>query len=129
MDYMTTYFRIQRADRDVNELLDPGYQFSHAYNGRPSLTRQGVSVCATLEDLAEYIVSGLGGALDPRAGGDWVIVEVEGPRSGDSPVDETYELLIRPTRIVSVTPVGDEFLALMAEREAFLASFDEILFD
>ncbi len=124
-----TFFRIQTADRDVNELLDPGYQFSHAYNGAQRNTRPGVSVCASLEDLAEYLVSGLAGALQVR-NGDWVIVEVEGSESGASPVDPEYELLVRPTRIVSVTPAGDDFYALMDAAEEMLAGYvDEPAFD
>ncbi|MEU3452202.1 hypothetical protein ABZ671_00965 [Micromonospora sp. NPDC006766] len=117
------YYRVQTAARDVNELLDPGYQFSHAYNGNTALTREGVSVCADLDDLAEYLMSGMAGALNVRDGG-WVIVEVEADEIADArPVDGEYELLVRPTAIISVTPVGDDFLALLDEKEAFLASF------
>ena len=119
----TTYFRVQSAGRDASDLLDEGYQFSHAYNGNTTLTREGVSVCASLEDLAEYLVSGLAGALDVRSG-QWVIVEVEADEIADArPVDAEYELLVRPTRIVSVAPVGDDFLAKMDAAEAFLAGF------
>lgn len=118
-----TYYRVQTANRDVTELLDPDYQFSHTYNRNAALTQEGVSVCASLDDLAEYLESGLAGALDVRSGG-WVIVELAADEIGDArPVDAEYELLVRPTAIVAVTPVGDDFLALLDEKAAFFASF------
>ncbi|WP_341719915.1 hypothetical protein QQG74_09515 [Micromonospora sp. FIMYZ51] len=120
---MGTYFRVQTADRNPADLLDPGYQFSHAYNGNTTLTREGVSVCTTLEELAEYLESGLAGALTVRDGG-WVIVELEADEIPDAhPVDAEYEQLVRPTAIVSVTPVGDDFLALLDEKADFFAGF------
>lgn len=118
-----TYFRVQRADRDVNELLDPGYHFSSAYSRNPSLTRRGVSTCPSLEDLAEYLVSGMAGAIQVQAG-SWVVVEMEGDVSSDAPVDAEYETLIIPTAILSVRPVDDGFMDMIAAADAFLASFD-----
>ena len=119
----TTYFRVQTDDRDVTDLLDPGYQFSHAYNGNTALTREGVSACDSLENLAEYLVSGLAGALQVRNGG-WVIVEVEADEIPDANPVDPYELLVTPTRIVSSTPVDDDFFQMMDAAEEFLAGFD-----
>ena len=116
-----TYFRIQLAERDVNDLLDPGNHFSHPVNG--SAVRRGVSVCDSLEDLALYLATPQGCGVIAQAG-DRVIVELEGIESGDAPLDPEMESLIIPARIVSVTPAGPEFEALIAEQAAFLASFD-----
>lgn len=123
-----TYFRIQTADRDVNELLDPGYQFSHAYNRAAGNTRRGISTCTSLEELAEYLASHLCTAIQPR-NGSWVLVELEGEISSDDPVDTEYETLVIPTAIVSVRPVDDDFLAMIDAAAEFLASFDTDLED
>lgn len=119
---MTTYFRVQSADRDVNDLLDPGYQFSHAWNG--AQVREGVSVCESRDDLALYLASGVGNGI-PVQEGTWVIVELEGETiPGAKPVDPEFEDLVRPTAIVGVRPVDAEFIAMIAESAQFLASFD-----
>lgn len=125
MVYMTSYYRIQTADRDVTELLDAGHQFSSALSHDPSLTRQGVSVCDSIDDLALYLASHLGAGIGQRVRtGSWVIVEVEGePVPGA--LDPEFETLVRPTAIVSVRPVGDEFLALIDAKDEFLAGFDD----
>lgn len=122
-----TYFRIQSADRDVTDLLDPGYQFSRTWNagGR---TVEGISTCASLDDLAMYLAQGESGAiraaLDARPD-QWVIVEVEAdPIDGAAPVDPVFEILVRPTRIVAVTPCGDDFMAAIAEADALMDSYD-----
>lgn len=122
----TSYFRVQRAEIDVNDLLDPGMQFSHALNGASHFTREGVSTCTSLDDLALYLVShigtGIGAAV--RSGGAWVIVELQGEELPGA-TDLEFEQLIRPARIVSVTPVAGRFLAMMDEQVAFLASFTD----
>ena len=120
----TSYFRIQRAEIDTADLLDPGMQFSHALNGAAHLTREGVSTCASIEDLALYLVSHIGAGIGSavRSGGVWVIVELVGDELTGA-VDPEFEQLVRPTGIVSVTPVGEEFMTLMDEQTAFLASF------
>lgn len=118
-----TYFRVQSAERDVNELLDPGYQFSHAWSGGQS--REGVSVCGDLEELALYLASAQGCGIPVTADG-WVIVELEAdPIPGARPIDPEFETLVRPTRIVGVTPVGDEFIAAIASARAFLDLFTD----
>lgn len=106
----TTYFRIQTADRDVAELLNPELQVSGNWNNLESYTRTGVSVCESREDLATYLAqSGI-----PFGSGEWVIVEVGGHLSDDDPCDAEYgEILIHPTEIVSVSPMDDEFFELI----------------
>lgn len=122
---MTRYYRVQSADRDLAELLDPGYQFSHAWSNAPWHTREGVSVCDSVDDLALYLASHLGAAIGAAVRcGDWVIVEVEADLiAGAAPLDPEFESLVRPTAILSVRPVDAEFLALIDEKDAFLASF------
>lgn len=121
----TTYFRIQAADRDVNELLDPGHQFSSALSHDPSHTREGVSVCESLDELAEYLASSLGNGIGARVREDWVIVELEGEEILEAaPLDPEYETLVRPTAIVAVRPAGEAFMAMIAAAETHLASFD-----
>lgn len=117
-----TYFRIQLAERDVAALLDPGHHFSHPVNG--THVRRGVSVCDSFEDLALYLASPIGCGVIAAAG-TRVIVELEGDDSDDAPVDPEMESLIIPTAIVSVTPVGAEFEALIEEQRVFLASFTD----
>lgn len=123
-----TFYRIQRAEYDVADLLDSRFWYSHAYNGRPALTRHGVSACASLRELAEYLASGQAGALDPRNSSGWVIVEFEGTLSGDSPVD-VGEVLTIPERIVSVTPVEADFIAMINAAELEMFGVEEVLWD
>jgi hypothetical protein len=127
---MDTFYRIQRAEYDVNDLLDPAFHTSHAYNGNKALTRHGVSACSSLRELAEYLGSGQAGALDPRGarGSGWVIVSFEGALSGDSPVD-IGEVLAIPSRIVSVDDVDADFLQMIDDAELELFGEDEILWD
>lgn len=109
-----TYYRIQTADRDPADLLAPENQVSYHWNeiDSPEYTRQGVSVCATLEDLARY----LAGSGIPYGAGEWVIVELAGEVSDDTPYDAEYgEILIHPTEIVSVRPMDDEFFELIGK--------------
>lgn len=105
-----TYYRIQSADRDPQLLLDPAYQVSEAWNGNETLTRRGVSVCDSLEALAQYLVTD--GEGIPYGVGEWVVVELEGTLSEDTPVDDG-EILIHPTRIVSVESIDDRLLPLI----------------
>lgn len=110
---MTSYFRIQTADRDPALLLDPANQVSSHWNNIDSAeyTRAGVSVCESREDLAAYLAhSGI-----PYGDGEWVIVELTGEPSTDTPYDAEHgEALIHPTAIVSVTPMDDAFFDLIA---------------
>lgn len=115
-----TYFRVQLADRDVNELLDEGYQFSYCYGTGRSTA--GVSTCESLEDLCLYLASPMSDAIDFR-NGDWVLVEVEADEiPGSRPVDE-LEVLVRPTAIVAVTALDGDFFALVDAAAAELESY------
>lgn len=110
---MTTYYRIQTADRDPSLLLNPEHQISYHWNSIDSeeYTRVGVSVCETLEDLAAY----LAGSGIPYGDGEWVIIELTGYLSDDDAYDAAYgELLIHPTEIVSVRPMDDGFFDMIA---------------
>ncbi len=124
---MDTFYRIQREEYDIADLLNPAFHTSHAYNGNKASTRHGVSACSSLRELAEYLGSGQAGALDPRGSrGGWVIVAFEGTLSGDSPVD-IGEVLTIPARIVSVEPVDTEFLAMIADAELEIFGEEEDL--
>jgi hypothetical protein len=125
-----TFFRIQAATRNADNLLDPGHQFSRPWNGDTARTRVGVSVCDSIDDLALYLASHLGNGI-PVRDGNWVIVELEADLiPGARPLDPEFETLVRPTRIVAVSPVGTDFIAKIEEAERMLASFDEApLFD
>lgn len=125
---MDTFYRIQREEYDVADLLNPSFQTSHAYNGNKALTRRGVSACASLKELAEYLAAGQAGALDPRNSRGWAVVCFEGVLSGDSPVD-IGEVLTIPSRIVSVEPVDTEFLGMIAAAELEIFGEEEILWD
>lgn len=127
---MEIFYRIQRAEYDVAELLDPAFHSSHAYNGSKAATRRGVSACSSLRELAEYLGSGQAGALDPRAsrGSGWVVVAFAGVLSGDSPVD-IGEVLVIPARIVSVDAVDADFITMIGDAELEMFGVDEVLWD
>jgi hypothetical protein len=106
-----SFYRIQTADRDVADLLTTEGQVSH-YWGQFDEVVEGVSVCESLEDLAQYL-AGAGSGI-PFGDGEWVIVELEGDRLATVATDAAYgEALIRPTAIVSVAPMGDEFFDMI----------------
>lgn len=132
--------RIDRADRDHTELLDPEnwLSFHWANNTRTCRgcedcggttetilrcygetivdnARHGVSVCADEDDLIEYLAQ-VGPDME-----NTVLVELTGEYSDDDAHDAHLgEELIFPTEIVSVTPVTEEFI------EAVFAKHDEI---
>jgi hypothetical protein len=119
---MTTWYRIQDADRDPADLLKPGNQVSRTWNpqqvtcscqglnpdcGRCTGSgwyteppRRGVSGCRSLSELCEYAEDA---AMDLR---DTVIVELEGNLSGDEDQDPGCHLIC-PSAVVSVTPVTE----------------------
>lgn len=117
-----SYYRIQTADRDVNNLLVAEHQTSEAWNGNESATRSGVSVCDSLESLAAYL-AGAGSGI-PYGAGEWVIVEVAADSlSADEPCDaEDGEYLVYPTEILSVTPMGDDFFEMIGAAYDALAA-------
>lgn len=115
----TTYFRVQTSDRDPQDLLDPEHQISRAWH-REDLDRTGVSVCASLEELAAYL-AGPGSGI-PYGLPDWVLIELRGDISDDQPLDAEHgELLIHPTEIVSVQPIPDSFFDLIS------AAYDNLI--
>lgn len=114
---MASYFRVQSADRNPLDLLDTAEQISRAWH-RDDLDRVGVSVCDSRETLAAYL-AGPGSGI-PYGAGEWVIVELLGDLAQDDGLDAEYgELLVHPTRIVSVAPIDDGFFEMIA------AAFDE----
>ncbi len=129
-----TYYRIQSAARNPQELLDSDNWFSGRWGGeilrdcqgcadcvddewdireehwscdgtgQVDDIRYGVSVCRSLEDLAAYYAT-VGGDLT-----DAVVVELDGGLSDDEGHDANLgEVLVLPDRIVSVTPVPEWF--------------------
>lgn len=106
-----TFYRIQTNDRDAADLLDPANHISISWFASEDYDREGVSVCESVEALAFYLAnSGI-----PYGIGEWVIVEVDGDVIADGdPMDAKFgELLIRPTRIVSIRPMDDEFFGMI----------------
>lgn len=134
----TSYYRIQQADRDVTELLDPANQVSHNWNDaadlRPCSTCGGSgyddSDPAVIDDCTDCDGSGevenvrqgvsAVGSLDDlyayiRISGAWpydcVIVEMSATRSDDIAEDaEIGEVLVHPTTILSVTDVTEDII-------------------
>lgn len=126
--------RIDRADRDMTELLDPEYWIScnwggdtlrdckgcgdcadEDYRGETHWrcygereledTRYGVSAMADEDELIEYLAT-VGPDMD-----NTVLVEVEGDYSDEDGHDAHLgEQLILPTRVVAVRPVTDAFI-------------------
>ena len=101
-----SYFRIQSYDPQA--LLAPENWISLPYSGVEEDVRSGVSVCRSLEDLVKYF-AGSGVPL-----GD-LLVEVDGYASDDTALDaDQGEMLIFPTKIISVTPIDDsDFFTMM----------------
>ena len=106
----TRYYRIQTADRDVADLLDPEQQWSYSWCDEEREPRHGVSVCDSIEALATYLAQcGI-----PYGDGEWVVVEVEGTFSRDEDEDAHLgALLVHPTAIVSVSPMGEGMFDLI----------------
>lgn len=106
---MTTYYRIQTADRDVAQLLATD-NISRQWNGDEDTNAQaGVSVCESIEALATYLATD--GEAIPYGVGEWVVVELEGDFLGYG--QDAGELLVQPTAIVSVAPMGDDLFDLI----------------
>jgi hypothetical protein len=109
-----TWFRVQTADRDPDDLIDPRHgQVSYHWSNSDSeeCDRPGVSVCPSVNDLAAYLAQcGI-----PYGSGDWVIIELDGDLVEEvTPYDAEYgECLVWPTEIVEVWAMDDEFLDLI----------------
>lgn len=101
-----SFYRIQTSDRDPVDLLAPEGQVSRTWSDEDRI-QVGVSVCCSREQLARYLVTGGDGI--PYGTGDWNIVTLEGEVLFTRALDAEYgELLIRPTRIVDVTPMDTD---------------------
>lgn len=95
-------YRIQDKNRGVEYLLNPETQYSWPTDYDESKVRRGVSGCETIEELAAYWATHAVDATDP------VLVRVEGPQSGDTPLDEEFgEVLVLPetAEVIEDTPV------------------------
>ena len=104
------YLRNQRLLRSVDEIESITVDWE--VGAAAVKTRHGISACESLEALAAYL-AGPGSGI-PYGSGEWVIVEMAGPVSGDSALDaEDGEFLILPERIVSVRPLDDEFFDMI----------------
>lgn len=131
--------RIERATRNMNELLDPEHWMSCQWGGdqmrdckgcvdcdpdnpveklwqcygdrQVEDTRYGISVMADEDALIEYLAT-VGPDMD-----NTVLVELDGDYSDDEGHDAHLgEELILPTKIVAVRPVDDEFIAKVFAR-------------
>ena len=103
---MNTFFRIQPADRP--NILDPENQTSASWNdlGNDERVRNGISVCDSREELAEYLAQ-VGIPFE----GDWELLEVTGSYSEDE--DEDAQMgcsLIYPEAIISRETLDDGFI-------------------
>lgn len=104
---MSTWYRIQEAGYAADDLLDEANHVSRPWGGNEDRDqREGVSVCGSREELAEYLVQ----AAIPFGAGDWNLVELEGSMSGERALDaDLGEYLVFPTAIVSVEPIDAGF--------------------
>ncbi|SFU94929.1 hypothetical protein [Alicyclobacillus macrosporangiidus] len=90
-----TYYRIQEASRNPQELLDPSNWRSTVWDGFDE--RRGVSCCRTLRGLERYFQS-RGADMN-----DVVVVALEGEESEDEDFDaDEGAVLVLPTEIVWV---------------------------
>lgn len=108
-----SFYRLQDADRDAAELLDPAQQWSSDWSGGGD-PRHGVSVCWSEGTLISYFATraaqGIG--YDADFLGTLVVVELDGDASDEEDQDaaEGAELVL-PTRIVDVRPLTDDEIA------------------
>ena len=104
MSTETIAYRIQSADRDVTDLLDPEQQYSFPMDEDDEMVRHGVSGCLTQADLAAYVACYAIEASVP------VLVRIAGPLSDDAPCDEEDgEVLLLPTEAEVVEDDGRFF--------------------
>lgn len=106
-----SFYRLQDADRDVAELLDPAHQWSEQWGGN-SDPRRGISVCVNEYALADYFVARRDCGYDEGFLSTLVLVELDGELSDEEDHDAAEgAYLIIPTRVVSVTPVPADMIA------------------
>ena len=111
----TKYYRIQQPEHPVELLLDPETQLSTNWCDADDI-RHGVSVCDSIESLAEYFAQAGINLSD-----DCSIVTLTGNWSDEDDADgELGALLIIPTEVLDVTPVSDDFYELVG------AAYDRI---
>lgn len=95
-----SWYRVQSADRDTADLLDPEQQWSESYC--TDRVRHGVSVCGDLDTLADYLAE-TGIPFDET----WVLVELDGCLSDEQ--DEDHHLgcrLVLPDEIIKVSAIA-----------------------
>ena|SRR5690242_1271321 len=105
------WYRLQDADRDAAELLDPASQWSENWSngGDP---KRGVSVCFTTDRLADYFAARRDCGFDADFLSTLVLVELEGDESDEQDDDHAEgACLVFPTRIVAVRPVPADMVA------------------
>ena len=96
-------YRMQDAERNITDLLDPEQQFSFPMGGEDEDVRHGVSGCESLPALAAYIACYAIEADTP------VIIRIEGAESEDAPVDaEAGEVLLLPTSAERIDTAEEE---------------------
>lgn len=106
-----SFYRLQDADRDATELLDPAQQWSEQWGGFGD-PKRGVSVCGNEDQLADYFAARVECGYDADFLATLVIVELDGDLSDEADDDHAEgALLIFPTRIVSVRPVPADMIA------------------
>lgn len=107
-----SFYRLQDADRDATELLDPAKQWSENWSGGGD-PRHGISVCGTEDALADYFAKHWAGQdIDEDFLATIVLVEVAGPLSDEEDEDAADgAYLILPTSIASVRPVPADMIA------------------
>jgi hypothetical protein len=107
-----SFYRLQDADRDAAELLDPAHQWSEPWGGGDP--RRGVSVCWSTDRLTDYFQHHARGGIgyDEDFLSTLVLVELDGAPSDEEDEDahRGAELII-PTRIVSVVPLPADMIA------------------
>lgn len=110
-----SYYRIQTSAYPVEMILDPEHQTSENYSN-PEDIRTGKSVCASVEDLAEYLAQ-TGIPFDDS----YLLVELDGYASDEEDADAHMgAMLIHPTRIINAAPLTDEFFDMIG------AAFDNL---
>lgn len=105
-----SFYRLQDADRDATELLDPAHQWSEQWGGN-SDPRRGISVCGTEGALADYFAARRDCGYDAEFLSTLALVELDGDLADDEDHDAAEgALLIIPTRIVATGPVPAELV-------------------
>lgn len=109
-----SFYRLQDADRDAAELLNPDNHWSIDWAGGLTDPRHGVSVCWHMGVLIAYFArraaDGIGYDADFLA--TLVVIKLDGDASDEEDLDaaEGAELII-PTAVLSVRPLTDDEIA------------------